>query len=182
MLEVSNRALCDILRRRATWPLTEQSGRSLVASCQRVDGTRPSVMGPMMSSLPMSVATPSSCFCPWSTSCRHIMLSRRGGAAVTADKYDIFDVATGALFSSARETRWGGTVGAGFEYGFAPNWSVGIEYDHLFMGNRNISFTTPGGIFDGTDRIRQDVDMGLVRLNYRFAGFGGFGAPVAARY
>jgi outer membrane immunogenic protein len=106
----------------------------------------------------------------------------KGGAAVTGDKYDIFDVATGALFSSARETRWGGTVGAGFEYGFAPNWSVGIEYDHLFMGNRNISFTTPGGIFDGTDRIRQDVDIGLVRLNYRFAGFGGFGAPVAARY
>ena len=26
--------------------------------------------------------------------------------------------------SSANETRWGGTVGAGLEFGFAPNWSV----------------------------------------------------------
>jgi outer membrane immunogenic protein len=112
----------------------------------------------------------------------NVLFYVKGGAAVTADKHDIFESPTGALFSSARETRWGGTVGAGFEYGFAPNWSVGIEYDHLFMGNRNISFTTPGGIFDGTDRIRQDVDIGLVRLNYRFGGFGGFGAPVAARY
>jgi outer membrane immunogenic protein len=100
----------------------------------------------------------------------------KGGGAVTADKYDIFDLTSGALFSSARETRWGGTVGAGFEYGFAPNWSVGVEYDHLFMGNRNISFTTPGGIFDGTDRIRQDVDMGLVRVNYRWGG------PVIGKY
>jgi outer membrane immunogenic protein len=99
----------------------------------------------------------------------------KGGGAVTADRYDIFDP-TGALISSARETRWGGTVGAGFEYGFALNWSVGIEYDHLFMGNRNISFTTPGGIFDGSDRIRQDVDMGLVRVNYHWGG------PVIAKY
>jgi outer membrane immunogenic protein len=99
----------------------------------------------------------------------------KGGGAVTADRYDIFDP-TGALISSARETRWGGTVGAGFEYGFALNWSVGIEYDHLFMGNRNISFTTPGAIFDGSDRIRQHVDMGLVRVNYHWGG------PVIAKY
>jgi hypothetical protein len=46
MLEVSNRALCDILRRRATWPLTEQSGRGLVASCQRVDGYTAFCNGP----------------------------------------------------------------------------------------------------------------------------------------
>ena len=60
----------------------------------------------------------------------------KGSAAVTGDKYDAFSGRTGALLASADETRWGGTVGAGLEYGFAPNWSVGVEYDHLFMGTR----------------------------------------------
>jgi outer membrane immunogenic protein len=86
---------------------------------------------------------------------------------------------TNALLASANETRWGGAVGAGFEYGFAPNWSIGVEYDHLFMGTRTINLTTPGGVFFESERISQDVDIGLVRLNYRF---GGFGAPIAARY
>ena len=44
---------------------------------------------------------------------------------------------TNVVFDSARETRWGGVVGVGLEYGFAPNWSVGIEYDHMFMGDRD---------------------------------------------
>src|ERR1700732_198807 len=70
----------------------------------------------------------------------------KGGAAVTRDKYDIFDVPTGLLTDTARETRWGGTVGIGLEYGFASNWAVGIEYDHLFMGTRDVSFATVAGV------------------------------------
>jgi outer membrane immunogenic protein len=102
----------------------------------------------------------------------------KGGAAVTGDKYEAFNGLTGALFASANETRWGGTIGAGFEYGFLPNWSIGVEYDHLFMGTRTLNLTT-GGLFFESEHIGQDVDIGLVRLNYRF---GGFGAPIAARY
>ena len=79
------------------------------------------------------------------------------------------------LSTAASETRWGGVVGAGIEVGFAPGWSVAVEYDHLFMGNRNVSFNVLG-IFDRTDNIRQDVDMGTVRVNYTFGG------PVVARY
>jgi outer membrane immunogenic protein len=44
------------------------------------------------------------------------------------------------------------------------------------MGTRNISANTPAGVFSATHRIGQDVDMGLVRLNYRFGG------PVIAKY
>ncbi len=107
----------------------------------------------------------------------NVLLYVKGGAAVTGNKYEVFDL--GVLRSSAEETRWGGVLGAGLEFGFAPGWSLGVEYDHLFMGSRDIDFHTPGGLFDGTDHIEQDVDIGLVRLNYRF---GGFGAPIAARY
>jgi outer membrane immunogenic protein len=79
-------------------------------------------------------------------------------------------------------TRWGATVGIGFEYGFAPNWSIGAEYDHLFMGTANNSFTSTDPRLVGfvNDRIRQDVDMLTLRLNYRFGGWGT--PPLAARY
>jgi outer membrane immunogenic protein len=98
----------------------------------------------------------------------------KGGAAVTDDKYK--GLVGGIVIDQATDTRWGGTVGTGLEVGFAPNWSVGVEYDHLFMGNRNITFTTPGGAVTRTDNIRQDVDMGTVRLNYRWGG------PVVPKY
>jgi outer membrane immunogenic protein len=109
----------------------------------------------------------------------NVLFYVKGGAAVTGDKYEVFSGTTGLLLASANETRWGGTVGAGLEVGFAQNWSVGVEYDHLFMGSRNVNVTALGGVFFENEHIRQDVDIGLVRLNYRF---GGWGAPVAARY
>ncbi len=108
----------------------------------------------------------------------NMLLYVKGGAAVTGNKYELFDVPSGLLLASADGTRWGGTVGAGVEFGFAPNWSVGVEYDHLFVSSRDITF--PVGVFAGTDHLKQDVDMGLVRLNYRFGGWSG--APIAARY
>jgi outer membrane immunogenic protein len=103
----------------------------------------------------------------------------KGGAAVTDDRYRVFSTTSGLLLDRANENRWGGVLGVGFEYGFARNWSVGFEYDHLFMGSRDIAFTTVTGLFDGSDRIRQDVDLFTVRFNYKFGGFGG---PVVARY
>jgi len=103
----------------------------------------------------------------------NVLLYAKGGAAVVSDKYDVFNAASGALDASASDTRWGAAVGAGLEFSFAQNWSVGVEYDHLFLGHSDIAFT-PAAF--GTERIGQDVDMGLIRLNYRFGG------PVVARY
>ena len=103
------------------------------------------------------------------------LLYLKGGAAVTSNRFSILDTLTGVELASASSTRWGGTVGVGWEYGFAPNWSVGIEYDHLFMGNSNNSFSVVNPILAGAlNRISQDVDMVTVRVNYRF---GGYGAP-----
>jgi outer membrane immunogenic protein len=100
----------------------------------------------------------------------------KGGAAVTHDKYRGIVTATGDVFDSADDARWGGAVGTGVEVGFAPNWSVGLEYDHLFMGAHSQDFSTPAGVFTRSDSIKQDVDMATVRINYRF------GSPVLARY
>src|ERR1700759_1597840 len=61
----------------------------------------------------------------------------KGGAAVADDKYTILTNPGSVLLASASETRWGGVVGVGVEYGFAAHWSGGNEYDHLFMGKQN---------------------------------------------
>ena len=108
----------------------------------------------------------------------------KGGAAVTSNRFSVLDTFTGIELASASATRWGGTAGVGFEYGFAPNWSFGVEYDHLLMGDANNSFTGVNRFAAAfvNNRITQDVDMVTVRINYRFGGFGGYGAPVAARY
>ena len=100
----------------------------------------------------------------------------KGGAAVVDDRYR--GLLAGAVLDQANDTRWGGTVGTGIEIGFAPNWSVAFEYDHLFMGNQgvNFSFAGAGGAFSRSDSIRQDVDIGSVRVNYRWGG------PVIAKY
>jgi outer membrane immunogenic protein len=114
----------------------------------------------------------------WNT----VLLYVKGGAAVTSNRFSVLDTFSGFEFASASSTRWGGTVGVGFEYGFAPNWSVGVEYDHLFMGDSNNSFSVGNPIVAGAlNRISQDVDMVTLRVNYRF-GWGAYAPPVAARY
>ena len=107
----------------------------------------------------------------------------KGGAAVTSNRFTIHDDLFNVDLASASATRWGATVGVGFEYGFTPNWSFGVEYNHLFMGDANNSFTglPPFAANFANGRITQDVDMVTLRINYRFGGYG-LGAPVAARY
>jgi outer membrane immunogenic protein len=101
----------------------------------------------------------------------------KGGGAVTDNVYNGLITGTNTVVDASRDTRWGGTVGTGVEIGFAPNWSVGLEYDHLFMGSRNLTFTTPGTqALTRIDKISQDVDIGTVRVNYRWGG------PVIAKY
>jgi outer membrane immunogenic protein len=108
----------------------------------------------------------------------NVLLYVKGGGAVTNDRHQIFQTSTGILLgNTGDQTRWGGTVGVGVEVGFAQNWSAGVAYDHLFMGSKTVGFTDETtGAFFGTDRIRSDVDIVTVRVNYRFGG------PVIGRY
>ena len=104
----------------------------------------------------------------------------KGGAAVTDNRFSILGTISGAELAAASATRWGGVVGVGWEYGFAPNWSAGIEYDHLFMGTANNSFSVnPIAAGFLNNRVSQDVDMVTLRINYRF---GGYGSPMVAKY
>ena len=121
----------------------------------------------------------------------NVLAYLKGGAALTHDKYagisnatvaaigGGFGVGPGGTFSQASQTRWGGVIGAGIEFGFAPQWSVAFEYDHLFMGTHNLNFVAVpafGGGLLYTDGIKQDVDIATVRVNYTFGG------PVVAKH
>jgi outer membrane immunogenic protein len=99
----------------------------------------------------------------------NVLLYVKGGAAVADVKHSV-DNGVG-FFASNSNTRWGGTVGAGVEFGFMPGWSVGFEYDHLFLGRDNFNVTP----FDFVS-VKQDVDLFTARLNYKFGG------PVIGRY
>jgi outer membrane immunogenic protein len=98
------------------------------------------------------------------------LLYLKGGAAVTSNRYDVF-TPTGSLLGSARDnSRWGGAAGLGVEYGFTPNWAVGVEYDHIFVDAKRAGFTTPAGGALATDRISGDTDAISARVNYRWGG------------
>jgi outer membrane immunogenic protein len=112
----------------------------------------------------------------------NVLFYLKGGAAVTSDRFRGYSSLTGVQVSNTvANSVWGGAVGAGLEYGFAPNWSAGVEYDHMFMYDKLITFTNigsfaPAGTAFARDNIHQNVDLLTVRVNYRWGG------PVAARY
>lgn len=97
----------------------------------------------------------------------------KGGAAVTRNHYEVVTTFPPNTLAGTTgdQTRWGGTLGAGVEYGFAPNWSLAIEYDHLFMPDKTTAFASVGLPFPfGTDRISQSVDLIGLHLNFRWNG------------
>ena len=63
----------------------------------------------------------------------------------------------------------GWTIGGGWEYAFAPNWSAKIEYLYYDLGK--ISANLPGTFGPGTT-FRESVDVkgNIVRVgwNYKF--------------
>jgi outer membrane immunogenic protein len=94
----------------------------------------------------------------------------------------------GTTFGSFSDTRSGWVAGGGGEWGFAPNWSLGVEYLHYQFDSRSATVSTVNGPVTfafGEPRI----EVVRARLNYKFGDLFGnwlgnwFGkAPVAARY
>jgi outer membrane immunogenic protein len=103
----------------------------------------------------------------------------KGGGAVANQRFDIFDTGSGIGVAQLERTRWGGVIGAGLEFGFAPNWTAGIEYDFIFRESDTTVFQTPRfapaintvGVSTSTD-----INMITGRISYKFGGYG-YGAP-----
>ncbi len=102
----------------------------------------------------------------------NVLFYAKGGAAVVDNRFFHSFTGTNVLINSNTNSRWGATVGAGIEYGFAPNWSFAVEYDHIFLGRDTFTFAAaPGGVTT-TNSIGQDVDLVTARINWRFGGPG----------
>ena len=107
------------------------------------------------------------------------LLYLKGGGAFVGGRYNDVIATSGLVGVTAPENRIGGAAGAGIEFGFAPNLSFAVEYDHLFIGSQTLAFSNANnvpGLATPTDRIRQDVDMVTARINYVFGG------PSIAKY
>ena len=77
------------------------------------------------------------------------------------------------LTETVKQNRTGWTIGAGLEWGIAPNWSIAAQYNFIDLGDNDIVFPLTG--FTAT--ADQEMHLATVRLNYRFGG-----SPVVARY
>jgi outer membrane immunogenic protein len=81
--------------------------------------------------------------------------------------------ASGTTAASSTFTDLGWTIGGGFEWAFADNWSVAGEYRHSRFGSHTITLanTDPSGIIlttPLTTNVRLTTDQATLRLNYRF--------------
>jgi outer membrane immunogenic protein len=77
--------------------------------------------------------------------------------------------------------RTGFVVGVGVEWGFAPNWSAKLEYDHLDFGSTTVQDLTLTGATAGTvSNVRSTVTAEIVKagVNYHF----NWGMPIVAKY
>ena len=103
----------------------------------------------------------------------NVLLYAKGGAAVGSQNFGLYDTATGTGLDFAKRTRWGGVVGVGFEYGFSPNWTAGLEYDYLWRVSDSSTFLTPSlaPVNSITTNTKTDVNLLTVRVNYKFGGY-----------
>jgi outer membrane immunogenic protein len=85
----------------------------------------------------------------------------------------------GALFetNSTSSDRSGWVVGGGVEWGFAPNWSAKLEYNHVDFGSKNLAILSS---VTGTSFVSSSERLDIVKagVNYRF----NWGGPVVAKY
>lgn len=102
----------------------------------------------------------------------NILVYAKGGIAWMDWSACASGTAGGVFFTGGcgggTETGW--TLGAGLEWGFAPNWSAKIEYQYYDFDDQRVGFV--GGPLVGaavsTDLTTQVVKVGV---NYRFGGW-----------
>jgi outer membrane immunogenic protein len=103
----------------------------------------------------------------------NVLFYGKGGAAVGSQNFGLYNTFSGTGIAYTSRTRWGGVVGLGMEYGFAPNWSAGLEWDYLWRVSDSTTWLTPGlpAVSSVTTNTKTDVNLLTLRVNYKFGGF-----------
>jgi outer membrane immunogenic protein len=87
----------------------------------------------------------------------------KGGWGTVNQHFSVTEI-DGDMLTSVHRNSSGGDVGVGFEYMFAPSWTLFVEWDHIFLDHTSIDFDV------STDNIRRDFDKVLFGINWRFGG------------
>jgi outer membrane immunogenic protein len=107
------------------------------------------------------------------------LLYVKGGGAWVRDHYLVLEARV--PFDVADLTRSGWTVGAGAEWMFIPNWSLFVGYDFMDFGTKTIPFNLVGGGFNETWGIKQNIQVIMAGINFRF-NWGKGKTPVVAKF
>jgi outer membrane immunogenic protein len=121
-----------------------------------------------------------------------VLLYATGGAAITHTDYsglanaNVGTLLTASLSDAGSAIRFGGVAGGGLDWMFAPNWTFGVEYNHLFMGSQQVGMAYTGNTLGGTalpksitagnivgipsrtESVSGDLDMVTARIGYKF--------------
>lgn len=98
-----------------------------------------------------------------------VLLYTKSGAAITNRDYKFFN--NGKLVSNTGdETRLSPMLGAGVELALSHNWSLGLEYDHIFEERHDVSFKKPNDPAVSGFTGGGNSDMVFARLNFMFGG------------
>jgi opacity protein-like surface antigen len=88
----------------------------------------------------------------------------KGGGGWVNNSATLTNTITGASVS-ASNTRGGGLVGGGIEYGISPNWTLKAEYDYLGLDH----WTNSGPLFPGdTFTVSRHINIFTIGANYKF--------------
>jgi outer membrane immunogenic protein len=107
----------------------------------------------------------------------HLFYVKAGGAGADT-RYEYAPVSLGDSLGTREDTtRWGWTVGVGWEYGITPNWSAKLEYDFIDFGKDLVFLDTDARPFSPT--VDHQIHLFKVGANWRWNGLFNNGRPVA---
>jgi outer membrane immunogenic protein len=98
----------------------------------------------------------------------------KGGWGSVNDKFSVTTTVTNITVATVDRNASGGDAGVGFEWMFTPNWTLWVEWDHIFLDHSSIEFTRTA-VPTRFDNISRDFDKVLFGVNWRFGA-------VPARY
>lgn len=111
---------------------------------------------------------------------RFMIYATGGGAFADIEARVVPPAGLGLATISESRTRFGWTVGGGFEWAFAPSWSAKVEYLYVDFRGGDAYFTPPpAGFVNRAGGVPTTDHIVRAGINYRF---GGWGAPVVASY
>jgi outer membrane immunogenic protein len=100
----------------------------------------------------------------------------KGGAAWVRDNLnDSSELESSSFNFNGNTARSGWTVGAGFEYAIAPNWSTSFEYGYYNFGTKSVTLSgltfSAMGFAPGSESIPLNQNFSVIKagLNYRFS-------------